>query len=99
MNRGVNVFYNRSNLASIRDNLCRQTTKVLLLVPLLMVMRFEFASQYNFTRVLEMSKEDFYKLTPDNVLNAVERAGFTPTGEFSQLNSYENRVFDVRLDN
>jgi Ser/Thr protein kinase RdoA (MazF antagonist) len=45
-----------------------------------------------------MSKEDFYDLTPNEVLNAVESAGFQPTGEFSQLNSYENRVFDVRLE-
>ncbi|MCB0350758.1 MAG: serine/threonine protein kinase [Bdellovibrionales bacterium] len=46
-----------------------------------------------------MSKEDFYELTPDHVLNAVELAGFQPTGEFTQLNSYENRVFDIRLEN
>lgn len=30
---------------------------------------------------------------------AAESAGFTPTGEFTQLNSYENRVFDVSLEN
>lgn len=46
-----------------------------------------------------MSKEDFYDLTPDHVLNSIELAGFVPTGEFTQLNSYENRVFDVRLEN
>lgn len=46
-----------------------------------------------------MSKEDFYDLTPNEVLNAVDAAGFQPTGEFSQLNSYENRVFDIRLEN
>jgi len=45
-----------------------------------------------------MSKEDFYGLTPDNVMDAVEQAGMRPTGEFTQLNSYENRVFDVRLE-
>jgi Ser/Thr protein kinase RdoA (MazF antagonist) len=45
-----------------------------------------------------MSKEDFYNLTPDEVMNALESAGFNPTGEFTQLNSYENRVFDVRLE-
>lgn len=32
------------------------------------------------------------------VLNATEEAGFSPTGEFTQLNSYENRVFDIRLE-
>jgi Ser/Thr protein kinase RdoA (MazF antagonist) len=45
-----------------------------------------------------MSKEDFYELTPDQVLNALENEGFEPTGEFTQLNSYENRVFDIRLE-
>ncbi len=45
-----------------------------------------------------MSKEDFYSLTPDQVLEAVETAGFRTTGEFLQLNSYENRVFDLRLE-
>lgn len=29
---------------------------------------------------------------------ATEFAGFEPTGEFTQLNSYENRVFDIRLE-
>lgn len=32
-------------------------------------------------------------------MQATEKAGFEPTGEFSQLNSYENRVFDLRLEN
>lgn len=41
----------------------------------------------------------FYQLDPDLVLAATEEAGFTPTGEFTQLNSYENRVFDIRLEN
>lgn len=45
-----------------------------------------------------MSKEDFYNLTPDTVMDAVELAGHHPTGEFTQLNSYENRVFDIRLE-
>jgi Ser/Thr protein kinase RdoA (MazF antagonist) len=40
----------------------------------------------------------FYQLDPEVVLQATEEAGFRPTGEFSQLNSYENRVFDLRLD-
>ncbi len=38
---------------------------------------------------------DFDALTPELILGAVEQAGFRPTGEYSQLNSYENRVFDV----
>lgn len=40
----------------------------------------------------------FYQLSPDKVLKATEQAGFTPTGEFTQLNSYENRVFDIKLE-
>lgn len=42
--------------------------------------------------------ENFYRLTPDQVLNAIELAGFFPTGEYIQLNSYENRVFDIRIE-
>ncbi len=40
----------------------------------------------------------FYQLNPDIVLKATEQAGFWPTGEFTQLNSYENRVFDIKLE-
>lgn len=40
----------------------------------------------------------FYNLEPEKVLLSAERAGFYPTGEFTQLNSYENRVFDIRLE-
>lgn len=40
----------------------------------------------------------FYNLTPDMVMAGVEAAGFNPTGEYLQLNSYENRVFDIRLE-
>jgi len=43
-------------------------------------------------------KNSFYQLNPELVLEATEAAGFHPTGEFSQLNSYENRVFDLRLE-
>lgn len=40
----------------------------------------------------------FFSLNPDSVMDATELAGFEPTGEFSQLNSYENRVFDIALE-
>lgn len=40
----------------------------------------------------------FYNITPRTVLETAERAGFHTTGEFYQLNSYENRVFDIRLE-
>jgi Ser/Thr protein kinase RdoA (MazF antagonist) len=41
---------------------------------------------------------DFDALQPDLILHAVEEAGYRPTGEYTQLNSYENRVFDLRLE-
>ena len=34
-------------------------------------------------------------LTPDTVLDAVEAAGFWPTGSLLALNSYENRVYQI----
>jgi Ser/Thr protein kinase RdoA (MazF antagonist) len=40
----------------------------------------------------------FYSLTPDVVMAGVEAAGFVPTGSYLQLNSYENRVFDIKLE-
>lgn len=45
-----------------------------------------------------MSKTSFFELNPEVVLQATEEAGYRPTGEFTQLNSYENRVFDIRLE-
>lgn len=42
--------------------------------------------------------ESFYNLTPEQVMRAAESSGFDPTGEYTQLNSYENRVFDIRLE-
>jgi Ser/Thr protein kinase RdoA (MazF antagonist) len=44
------------------------------------------------------SETSFYQLDPELVLRATEEAGFLPTGEFTQLNSYENRVFNIRLE-
>ncbi|MFW6181021.1 MAG: serine/threonine protein kinase [Spirochaetota bacterium] len=40
----------------------------------------------------------FYDLTPDVVLKALEQAGFQPTGHCMALNSYENRVYDLKLE-
>lgn len=45
-----------------------------------------------------MSISSFYNLTPDQVLESVETLGVHATGEFYQLNSYENRVFEVRIE-
>lgn len=42
--------------------------------------------------------EGFQSLSPELVLVAAEQAGFQVTGEILQLNSYENRVFDLRLE-
>ncbi len=41
---------------------------------------------------------DFYRLEPHLILDCVEKHGFIPTGEIQQLNSYENRVFDIQLE-
>jgi Ser/Thr protein kinase RdoA (MazF antagonist) len=46
----------------------------------------------------EVTASDFDHLQPQVILNAIERAGFHGTGEYSQLNSYENLVFDIRLE-
>jgi Ser/Thr protein kinase RdoA (MazF antagonist) len=40
----------------------------------------------------------FYDLTPDRVIEAVEKSGFSVTGHYMVLNSYENRVYDLKLD-
>lgn len=42
---------------------------------------------------------NFTNLTPETILTACEELGFHPTGEMTQLNSYENRVYDVRVEN
>jgi len=41
--------------------------------------------------------EFFFRLTPHRVLEAVEAAGFEPTGHCFPLNALENRVYDVRV--
>ncbi len=40
----------------------------------------------------------FFQLTPDIILKAVEESGYEPTGHCMALNSYENRVYDLRLE-
>ncbi len=40
----------------------------------------------------------YYQLDPNAVLNAVESAGFCPDGRFLALNSYENRVYQVGME-
>jgi len=41
----------------------------------------------------------FYSLTPDRVIESVESSGFSVTGHYMVLNSYENRVYDLKLEN
>jgi Ser/Thr protein kinase RdoA (MazF antagonist) len=42
--------------------------------------------------------KSFFDLTPDQVFLALEQERLIPTGEYFQLNSYENRVFQVTLE-
>lgn len=42
--------------------------------------------------------EFFYSLTPDAVITAIEQSGLNPTGHYMVLNSYENRVYDLMLE-
>jgi Ser/Thr protein kinase RdoA (MazF antagonist) len=42
--------------------------------------------------------EHFYSLTPDHILNSVEELGFKVTGRIMQLNSMENRVYEVEIE-
>lgn len=52
-----------------------------------------------------MSRESFFELSPDKVLDAVESAiqgvfpGVRATGRSLALNSLENRVYEIELDN
>ena len=46
-----------------------------------------------------MSEEFFFSLTPDVVLRSVEESGLVCSGRCMALNSYENRVYDVEIEN
>lgn len=45
-----------------------------------------------------MSSKNFYDLDPSKVFDAIESLDLTVTGRYFQLNSYENRVFDVAIE-
>jgi len=47
---------------------------------------------------LQPTLHSFYEITPDRILAAVEFAGFSCTGRFFQLNSMENRVYEVEIE-
>lgn len=40
----------------------------------------------------------FYNLVPERVLESLDLQGFTTTGRVIQLNSYENRVFEIEIE-
>ena len=44
------------------------------------------------------SDAPYARLSPDLILDALESVGFEPTGGLLALNSYENRVYQVELD-
>ena len=45
-----------------------------------------------------MDQSNFFALTPDKVLEAVEQSGLQCTGRCLTLNSFENRVYEVELE-
>ena len=45
-----------------------------------------------------MAEPDYQQLTPDLVLDAIETCGVRCDGRQYALNSYENRVYQVWLD-
>ncbi len=45
-----------------------------------------------------MRSEFFYNLTPDIVMQAIDKSGLVPTGHCLTLNSFENRVYDIMLE-
>jgi Ser/Thr protein kinase RdoA (MazF antagonist) len=46
----------------------------------------------------QQNRDLFLRLTPDWVLSAVEAGGYEPTGHVLALNSLENRVYDLMLE-
>ena len=44
------------------------------------------------------SLQSFFHLDPPSILNFVEDFGEEATGQIYQLNSYENRVYDIFLE-
>lgn len=41
---------------------------------------------------------NFFRLTPDDILDAVEEGGYEPSGHITALHCLENRVHDIRLE-
>ena len=49
--------------------------------------------------MIESGNHPFDKLTPDLLIDAVESQGFLSDGGFLALNSYENRVYQIGIEN
>lgn len=47
---------------------------------------------------LKTNKQNFFDLDPNIICLSAEKHGYVPTGEIQQLNSIENRVFDIKLE-
>jgi Ser/Thr protein kinase RdoA (MazF antagonist) len=47
---------------------------------------------------LERETQFFFELTPEKILESVEKAGYRTTGRCLTLNSMENRVYEVELE-
>ncbi len=47
---------------------------------------------------LQRETQYFFELTPERILSAVERSGVRCTGRVLQLNSMENRVFELEIE-
>jgi len=46
----------------------------------------------------QVATHAYYELTPDTVLDAVESLGLIPNGRLLALNSYENRVYQIGIE-
>lgn len=46
----------------------------------------------------QQSKHAYYALTPDSVLDAIEALGLVSNGRLLALNSYENRVYQIGIE-
>ncbi|MCB0358153.1 MAG: serine/threonine protein kinase [Bdellovibrionales bacterium] len=46
----------------------------------------------------QQHSSSFYELTPERILDAVERSGVRTTGRCLQLNSMENRVYEIEIE-
>lgn len=47
---------------------------------------------------MHVTKHSFFGLEPEFIFRAVETLNLQPTGELRQLNSFENRVFELKLE-